>query len=147
MVGVIFRPYGQKLSVTIHYFPSVRTVIYKNFTNYYTWFPSLRTEINCNNSGRKFTAKFRYFPCCGEDPLWWCWCCWYPEKASSSLCKFQPQQGLVLPVRKKVAYGVLVIMLHRSPNISVETHGTQSFESTMLASKYCVDTANCNCVA
>jgi len=28
MVGVIFRPYGRKSSVTIHYFPSVRTVIY-----------------------------------------------------------------------------------------------------------------------
>ena len=31
--------------------------------------------------------------------------------------------------------------------MAVETHGTQSFQSTTLASKYCVDTANCNRVA
>jgi len=28
LVGVIFRPYGRKSSVTIRYFPSVRTEIY-----------------------------------------------------------------------------------------------------------------------
>jgi len=31
--------------------------------------------------------------------------------------------------------------------MAVETHGTQGFQSTTLASKYCVDTANCNHVA
>jgi len=37
--------------------------------------------------------------------------------------------------------------LQQSPNMVVEMHGTQSFQSTTLVSKYCVDTANCNCVA
>jgi len=45
MVGVIFRPYGWKSSVTIRYFPSVR-----KFTVKFRYFPSVRMGINCNNS-------------------------------------------------------------------------------------------------
>jgi len=36
---------------------------------------------------------------------------------AACLCKFQPQQGLVLPVRKKVSHGVRVITLYQSPNM------------------------------
>jgi len=50
LVGVIFRPYRRKSSVTICYFPSMRTEIY---THVYAIF---------RPHGRKFTVKFRYFP-------------------------------------------------------------------------------------
>ena len=43
--------------------------------------------------------------------------------------------------------GVRVITLNQSPNMAIEMHGTQRFQSTTLASKYCTNTANCNCVA